>query len=429
LYHCDCVDPFIGKHCENYNGSTTHPTTRHTTTTSPPGEGPYKDCELNNPCTDGSTAGGDFYYPHEDPTKYVQCSEWGQCYIMNCSAGLIWDDVNNTCNWPGPGGPWPTVTSPHPPTHTRPTTKLTTTTSYRCEMCTTDNMENGDFLFPHDDPSKYVECFDWLDPATGSFDCKVHDCPSGQVWNDVVDACIWPASPIPTSAQTHPTTSPPGPGRYDCHTRNPCTPDNTADGDFYFSHDDPNKFVQCSDCGHCTVMFCPAGLLWDDIANTCNCLEDGNPGPGQGYDCGTRNPCTDGSTASGDFYFPHDDSNKFVQCSEWGQCYIIDCHPGLIWDDVNNTCNWPAKPFNPKPPSSRPKPGRPIVPQEEVPEGYNCENNNPCTPENVKQNKFYFAYNQDRSKFVQCSEWGQCYVMPCGPGTAWNVEHNTCGHP
>ena len=52
-------------------------------------------------------------------------------------------------------------------------------------------------------------------------------------------------------------------------------------------------------------------------------------------------------------------------------------------------------------------------------EGYNCDDNNPCTPENAAAGEFYFPH-EDPTKFVQCSEWGQCYVMDCGPGTEWN---------
>ena len=52
---------------------------------------------------------------------------------------------------------------------------------------------------------------------------------------------------------------------------------------------------------------------------------------------------------------------------------------------------------------------------------------NPCTPENIKNGNFYHAHH-DETKFVQCDEWGGCFVMPCGPGTVWNQEALTCVH-
>ena len=57
------------------------------------------DCDVYNPCTPENAAEGKFYFPHKDPTKYVQCSEHGQCYVMNCSSGLVWDSAINSCHW------------------------------------------------------------------------------------------------------------------------------------------------------------------------------------------------------------------------------------------------------------------------------------------------------------------------------------------
>ena len=51
----------------------------------------------------------------------------------------------------------------------------------------------------------------------------------------------------------------------------------------------------------------------------------------------------------------------------------------------------------------------------------------PCTPENIANGDFYFAHHDPRN-FVQCSEWGGCWVMPCAPGTEWVQELLTCDH-
>ena len=50
------------------------------------------------------------------------------------------------------------------------------------------------------------------------------------------------------------------------------------------------------------------------------------------------NPCTPENAADGEFYFPHHDSDKFVQCSEWGQCYIMQCPPGTNWNPAVTNC-------------------------------------------------------------------------------------------
>ena len=51
----------------------------------------------SNPCTPESVAAGKFHFLHEDPTKFVQCSQWGQCFVMPCPVGLGWNRVVNTC--------------------------------------------------------------------------------------------------------------------------------------------------------------------------------------------------------------------------------------------------------------------------------------------------------------------------------------------
>ena len=58
---------------------------------------------------------------------------------------------------------------------------------------------------------------------------------------------------------------------------------------------------------------------------------------------------------------------------------------------------------------------------------YNCDDNNPCTPENIDDGNFYWPAEDD-DHFVQCDEHGGCFVMPCAPGTEWNQELETCDH-
>eukprot|EP00957_Ditylum_brightwellii_P039219 2967223-Ditylum_brightwellii.AAC.1 len=62
-------------------------------------------------------------------------------------------------------------------------------------------------------------------------------------------------------------------GTSSCHTcsnNSPCTRENIDDGEFYHSHCDANKFVQCDEFGGCHEMPCGAGLIWDQDAMTCN---------------------------------------------------------------------------------------------------------------------------------------------------------------
>ena len=63
------------------------------------------------------------------------------------------------------------------------------------------------------------------------------------------------------------------------------------------------------------------------------------PPPTSGYDCDANNPCTPENIHNGNFYFPHHDVAKFVQCDAHGGCFVMHCAPGTIWDPNLNTCN------------------------------------------------------------------------------------------
>ena len=60
-------------------------------------------------------------------------------------------------------------------------------------------------------------------------------------------------------------------------------------------------------------------------------------------------------------------------------------------------------------------------------DGYNCDDNSPCTPENIANGNFYWPA-EDAEHFVQCDGNGGCWVRPCGPGTEWSQELQTCGY-
>ena len=62
------------------------------------GVSPGYNCDDNNPCTPENIAAGRFYWPHSDPTKFVQCDAHGGCFVMPCGPGTVWDPVAYTCN-------------------------------------------------------------------------------------------------------------------------------------------------------------------------------------------------------------------------------------------------------------------------------------------------------------------------------------------
>ncbi|KAK2157278.1 hypothetical protein LSH36_194g05092 [Paralvinella palmiformis] len=233
------------------------------------------DCDANNPCTPENIDEGNFYFPHHDPEKFVQCDEHGGCFVMPCAP---------------------------------------------------ENIEQGNFYFPHHDPHKFVQC----DEHGG---CFVMPCAPGTVWDPDAYTCNHAPSQAPSPSSTTTESSETG---YDCDANNPCTPENIDEGNFYFPHHDPEKFVQCDEHGGCFVMPCAPGTVWDPEAYTCN---HAPAPPSNGYDCDANNPCTSENIEQGNFYFPHHDPEKFVQCDDHGGCFVMPCAPGTVWDPDAYTCN------------------------------------------------------------------------------------------
>lgn len=60
---------------------------------------PGHDCtDANTPCTQENIEAQKLYHPHFEPSKYIQCSVWGQCFERPCSIGTEWDQNLLACN-------------------------------------------------------------------------------------------------------------------------------------------------------------------------------------------------------------------------------------------------------------------------------------------------------------------------------------------
>lgn len=51
---------------------------------------------------------------------------------------------------------------------------------------------------------------------------------------------------------------------------------------------------------------------------------------------------------------------------------------------------------------------------------------NPCIKDGVIQNKRFFAYPDDKTKFIQCNAWGGAYMVSCPEGYEFSQEVSTC---
>lgn len=56
-----------------------------------------------NPCTPQAISAGRFFFPHPDPTKYIQCDMWGDAFVNSCPPKLNWNAYLETCYTPFTG--------------------------------------------------------------------------------------------------------------------------------------------------------------------------------------------------------------------------------------------------------------------------------------------------------------------------------------
>ncbi|ESN98286.1 hypothetical protein HELRODRAFT_177168 [Helobdella robusta] len=155
------------------------------------------------------------------------------------------------------------------------------------------------------------------------------------------------------------------------------------------------------------LCFAQNGYSWDE--NKFNCVY--NP------------PCTQYFRDRGQYYFAYDASNStFVQCDQWGGCFHMPCAPGTVWSTRAYTCiqgNSNGLLTTTKPTTTTTRFVRDLG-------KYNCSINQPCTQYFRDRGQYYFANDASNSNFVQCDEWGGCFVMPCAPGTVWSTVAYTC---
>ncbi|WP_165703931.1 chitin-binding domain-containing protein, partial [Enhygromyxa salina] len=78
-YTCVCDEGWTGATCDEPDGPVVY------------------DCVNNNPCTPENAVNGDFLFTAADPAQYVQCTEWGQCFEMDCAEGALWDQEALEC--------------------------------------------------------------------------------------------------------------------------------------------------------------------------------------------------------------------------------------------------------------------------------------------------------------------------------------------
>ena len=53
--------------------------------------------DLSKNCTPANISAMKLFFAHPDPNKFIQCDLWGDVYVLNCPAGLVWNQFSETC--------------------------------------------------------------------------------------------------------------------------------------------------------------------------------------------------------------------------------------------------------------------------------------------------------------------------------------------
>ncbi|XP_052790358.1 uncharacterized protein LOC128224524 isoform X2 [Mya arenaria] len=125
------------------------------------------------------------------------------------------------------------------------------------------------------------------------------------------------------------------------------------------------------------------------------------------------NPCTPDNIARNITKFVHPfDSSKFLMCGDLGKLYVVQCpryelfHEGCgqcVGEQAGLTasCELPLEPYT----------------------------ENPCTRQAILDNKLFFPFPGNLSKFIHCDIWGKAWERICTPGEVWSQWAVACVLP
>ncbi|CAN8002848.1 unnamed protein product, partial [Ixodes hexagonus] len=282
-----------------------------TTETRPPSQGAQQGPADQPPCT----REGFFAHP-DDCNKFYRCvsGDTGSyvVYVFNCGATLVWDEVEETCNYPHavsgpcagrPGQPPPEEGTTEPcdkdeqgapggrpgegmPGGGRPGGSSPGGGSPSSQDLPCPN--EGFFRNPSN-CHRFYRCVKRDNSGGGGggdgkeYDVYEFNCPEGLVFDERFSVCNWPhqAAPCdesPTEGSSPSRPSPAEDGRDQEPTKPPCK------GEGFFRHPDScYRFYRCVNSGSSANNFvvyefnCPEGLVFDERYSTCNWPSDAPP--------------------------------------------------------------------------------------------------------------------------------------------------------
>ncbi|XP_060076430.1 uncharacterized protein LOC132556055 [Ylistrum balloti] len=144
----------------------------------------------SNPCSQTNIQAGNIYFSvADDITKFIECDMLGHPNILDCPAGLVWQESRLSCVFqigtvlPGAGSAGTGSGNTGSGTGTGSGNTGTGSGDNLKNPCTVESLSAGQLFFEYAaDSNKFLQCDLWGD-------VYVNTCPTGLKWNDSAKTC------------------------------------------------------------------------------------------------------------------------------------------------------------------------------------------------------------------------------------------------
>ena len=307
-----------------------------------------------------------FYHPYpHDPSRFIQCDQFGNLYVRECGLDRLWSDEEVTC------------VSQNNIVYTGEGANYDQGANYGDSV---NYGDGGNYGNPYE--ADTINQYDvTLDDPTRNYG---PNCASGDIWDATLERCVpygghsepslllrgtvsmkYVGKELPSSSQltveninqyeynTTETTTIINGEKVVIEERvydgtNPCKEQDEVTSDTYYYHQfplDASFFIQCDQLGNMFIQACGDDKVWSPKVQTCVPGQEPASRDLKAPDAKSiptlsiSNPCLEDEAA---VYNSHPfDENMFVVCV--GETpYTFHCPEGQTWDHYSLTCHWPG---------------------------------------------------------------------------------------
>lgn len=384
--------------------------------------------EYINPCSAENINLGRMHHPYPaDRTKFIQCNEWGNSFVRQCAAREVWSQYYDTCVDVEPGdyahtgyteidvsdnnAQWQPPSDYPPQVHYYEADRPVNIDNYQSKNSNSQPINANSY--PQNGLLRYIVL------AASGEESQPRDSYIGANSKSYTGGHVNPYVLVANSANKQLNAH-----QYNVNgdSNNMWTLESLCkNGHVRYlpaQSTDIHHFFECQS-GQATQQTCPGEEVWIQPLRQCARLHNS---PAQAQP--SHNPCVGSDTR---FHPYPGNPSKYIECQTWQQVYVWACGTHQLWAQQLQACidvskltpihiiSEPAPTPAPMPkpkPNPRPRPVPTLAPK-----------SNPC---GNRRKPFYHAYAPDKTKFIQCDEFGNMYVRRCSYKHIWDDYYKVC---